>query len=58
MRNFTLRRKTSSPTSKKAMPDATKAGPSELSIRLILGYSKALRVVDAPPLGEVDLILN
>jgi hypothetical protein len=33
-------------------------GPRQASIQMILGYSKALRVVDAPPLGEVCLILN
>lgn len=33
-------------------------GPSQRSINAILAYSKALRVVHAPPVGEIDLILN
>ncbi|HRH70052.1 MAG TPA: hypothetical protein PLB89_11145 [Flavobacteriales bacterium] len=33
-------------------------GPRASSIQFILGYSRALRVVDAPPIGQVDLILN
>ncbi len=33
-------------------------GPREASIQLILGYSRALQVVDAPPIGQVDVILN
>ncbi|MEZ4756007.1 MAG: hypothetical protein R2817_04170 [Flavobacteriales bacterium] len=38
-------------------PD-TAMGPSQRSINAILAYSKALRVVNAPPVGEIDLILN
>lgn len=33
-------------------------GPSNASIQFILGYSRALRVVDAPPIGKLDVILN
>ncbi|MCB0769540.1 MAG: hypothetical protein KDC00_03950 [Flavobacteriales bacterium] len=33
-------------------------GPSAASVRSILGYSRALRVVDAPPIGKVDIVLN
>ena len=33
-------------------------GPRSASIRAILGYSKALKVVDVPPIGEVALIMN
>ncbi len=33
-------------------------GPRASTIQMILGYSKALRVVDAPPVGEIALILN
>jgi hypothetical protein len=33
-------------------------GPRPASIQAILGYSKALKVVDAPPVGEILLILN
>lgn len=33
-------------------------GPRPATIQLILGYSRALQVVDAPPVGPVDLVLN
>ena len=33
-------------------------GPRAASIQLILGYSRALQVVDAPPIGKVDVMLN
>jgi hypothetical protein len=33
-------------------------GPSAASVQFILGYSRALRVVDAPPIGKVDIVLN
>lgn len=33
-------------------------GPRATSIQFILGYSRALKVVDAPPIGEVAIILN
>jgi len=33
-------------------------GPRAASIQFILGYSKALRVVNAPSVGQIDLILN
>jgi len=34
------------------------AGPHPTTIRAILSYSKALLVVDAPPVGKVDIVLN
>ena len=33
-------------------------GPRATTLKTILDYSKALIVVDAPPLGKVDLVLN
>ncbi|MBV6404944.1 MAG: hypothetical protein GFGODING_01706 [Flavobacteriales bacterium] len=33
-------------------------GPRAATIQAILSYSKALAVVDAPPLGTVALVLN
>lgn len=33
-------------------------GPRAATIQLILGYSRALRVVDAPPVGKIDIVLN
>lgn len=34
------------------------AGPKESTIQAILGYSKALQVVDAPPIGQLAVVLN
>jgi len=39
-------------------PMTTALGPKASTIQAILGYSKALQVVDAPPLGKVNLMLN
>ena len=33
-------------------------GPSARSINAILSYSKALKVVELPPVGTIDIILN
>lgn len=33
-------------------------GPRTSTIQAILGYSKALKVVQAPPVGAIDIILN
>lgn len=33
-------------------------GPKASTIAAILGYSKALKVVQVPPVGQVDIILN
>jgi hypothetical protein len=33
-------------------------GPRQSTIRMILGYSRAVRVVNAPPVGEIALVLN
>ncbi len=57
MANVTLR-KNSSRRARKPMPLDLQPGPREASIRLILGYSRALQVVNAPPVGHVDVILN
>lgn len=57
MTNSTLRKKTIRRT-RKPMTIDLRPGPREASIQLILGYSRALQVVEAPPLGQVDLVLN
>jgi len=44
--------------SKKNMTNELELGPRAASIQFILGYSRALKVVDAPPIGEVAIILN
>lgn len=54
MTNSTLRHKN---RRNRPMPTAP-FGPSASTIQLILGYSKALQVVDAPPIGRLDLVLN
>jgi hypothetical protein len=33
-------------------------GPRRSTIEAILSYSKALKVVEVPPVGRVDIILN
>jgi hypothetical protein len=40
------------------MRTATLPGPRAATIQAILGYSKALRVVEAPPVGTITLVLN
>ena len=42
----------------KPMTTDLQPGPRASSIQRILSYSKALQVVDAPPIGQVDIILN
>ena len=59
MTDFTLSKKKSPRRIPKKMRTVEEEyGPRTESILLILGYSKALQVVDAPPLGQVDVILN
>ncbi len=40
------------------MESRVEMGPRASTIANILGYSKALQVVDAPPIGQIDVILN
>ncbi len=58
MTHSTLRSKYSRKRGPKPMRTETQPGPRAASIQFILGYSKALQVVDAPPIGKVDVILN
>jgi len=57
MTNSTLRKKDTRRV-RKAMSIDLQPGPRPASIQLILGYSRALQVVDAPPVGQIDVILN
>jgi hypothetical protein len=57
MTNSTLRKNTRR-RPKKTMTNELELGPRAASIQFILGYSRALKVVDAPPIGEVAIILN
>lgn len=34
------------------------SGPRPATINAILNYSKALKVVKVPPIGQVDVVLN
>lgn len=43
---------------RKTMIRNAQDGPRESSIQLILGYSRALQVVDAPPVGHIEVVLN
>lgn len=57
MRHKTLPRYSSRPVRQR--PDFRHPlGPRVSTLKTILDYSKALSVVDAPPIGKVDLILN
>lgn len=53
MTHSTLRRR-----NRRIRPMTTALGPKASTLQAILGYSKALQVVDAPPLGQVNLVLN
>lgn len=53
MTHSTLRRR-----NRRTRPMTTALGPKASTLQAILGYSKALQVVDAPPLGQVNLVLN
>lgn len=53
MTHTTLRRK-----NRRNRPMTAAQGPKASTIQAILGYSKALQVVDAPPIGHVGLVLN
>lgn len=53
MTHSTLRRK-----NRRNRPMTTALGPKTSTLQAILGYSKALQLVDAPPLGQVSLVLN
>lgn len=57
MADSTLRKKTQRRATK-TMTTELQPGPRAASIQLILGYSRALSVVNAPPVGQVDIILN
>lgn len=56
MTNSTLGRKAR--RTRVPMTTDLQPGPRASSIQAILGYSKALKVVNAPPVGEISLILN
>lgn len=56
MTNTTLGRKAR--RTRVPMTTDLQPGPRAATIQAILGYSKALKVVDAPPVGEIALILN
>ncbi|MFZ1657355.1 MAG: hypothetical protein WAT61_00920, partial [Flavobacteriales bacterium] len=53
MAHATLRK-----ASRKRMEMPAQQGPREATIKSILSYSKALKVVTVPPVGQVDIVLN
>lgn len=55
MRNTTLRKRRSI---RPRLNLELQPGPRPETLAAILGYSKALRVVDAPPIGKVAIVLN
>lgn len=56
MTHSTLRRNRQRRPNKTMITEAS--GPRAATIQAILGYSRALRVVHAPPIGQVDIVLN
>lgn len=54
MTNSTLRSKRRN----RKMTTDLEPGPRASTLGLILGYSKAVQAVEAPPIGEVRLVLN
>lgn len=53
MAHFTLRKPS---RDRKAMP--MDPGPKAATVNAILSFSKALKVVNVPPVGQVGLVLN
>ena len=53
MAHSTLRR-----PSRKFVKMPTITGPRPETVHAILSYSKALKIVNVPPIGEVDIVLN
>ena len=45
-------------TQSRKLDDQEPRGPRTATINTILGYSKACQMVDAPPVGEIALVLN
>lgn len=59
MIHFTPRKRSSAPRPRRErMSLDLNPGPSARSINAILNYSKALKVVELPPVGRIDIILN
>ena len=55
MRNTTLRKRR---FPRNLLNPGTLTGPRPETLQAILGYSKALKVVDAPPVGKIAIVLN
>lgn len=54
MAHSTLRRR----TPRNRFDVTLKPGPRPATVNAILNYSKALRVVEVPPVGQIDVVLN
>ncbi|HMQ75055.1 MAG TPA: hypothetical protein PKE21_00120 [Flavobacteriales bacterium] len=57
MKHSTLRRRERRSSDRRISMDL-QPGPRPSTLQAILSYSKALSVVEAPPLGTVALVLN
>lgn len=58
MTHSTLRKRAQrNPRRHNMLPDLM-SGPRPATVNAILAYSKALKVVQVPPVGAVDIILN
>ncbi len=59
MIHSTPRKRSASPRPRRArMTLDLQPGPRTSTLNAILNYSKALKVVNVPPVGTIDIILN
>jgi len=57
MTHSTLRKRAQRDRRRPMFP-AQQFGPKASTLNAILSYSKALKVVEVPPVGAVDIVLN
>lgn len=57
MTHSTLRKRAQRDRRRPMFP-AQQFGPKASTVNAILSYSKALKVVEVPPVGTVDIVLN
>ncbi len=58
MTHSTLRKRASRNPRRRPMITDLTPGPRAATVKAILNYSKALKVVQLPPVGTVDIVLN
>lgn len=58
MTHITRRKRASRTPRRRPMTTDLTPGPRAATVKAILNYSKALKVVQLPPVGAVDIVLN